>query len=230
MLPLRDKNPTRRAPLMTWAIIGSNVLVFGFELMLPSDVRNFVFSYAGTVPARLGHSSSGICFGLRLDDYWTLLTCMFLHVGWLHIITNMWALWIFGDNVEDRMGHFRFLFFYLLCGLAAGIVHVVTNTGSTVPAVGASGAIAGVVGAYLILFPRARILTVFLFFPFFFYLPAAAYILIWFLLQFFLGIASLAGPRNVGGIAWWAHIGGFAAGIVFLRPFLRQRDGATGVQ
>lgn len=226
MFPLRDTIPTRHTPFMTWALIGVNVLVFAFELMLPPDVRNAFFYYFGIVPARFSHPAWAEWAGLPVDDYWPFLTCMFLHGGWMHIISNMWALWIFGDNVEDRMGHFRFLVFYLLCGTAAGIVHVLTNANATIPTVGASGAIAGVLGAYFILFPRANIITMFLlfFFPLFFTLPAALYNFVWFLMQFMSGLASLAGPQNVGGIAWWAHIGGFVAGIVLLRPFLRSQS------
>jgi membrane associated rhomboid family serine protease len=226
MFPLRDTIPSRYPPLMTWALIALNGLVFAFELMLPPDVREAFFYHFGIVPARLSHPSWAEWIGLPADNYWPFLTGMFLHGGWMHIIGNMWTLWIFGDNVEDRMGPFRFLVFYLLCGIAAGIVHVLTNPDSTVPTVGASGAIAGVLGAYFILFPRAHIITILpiFFIPLFFTLPAMTYVLIWFFMQFLSGIASLAGPANVGGIAWWAHIGGFVTGIVLVRPFLRPRS------
>jgi membrane associated rhomboid family serine protease len=149
---------------------------------------------------------------------------MFLHSGWLHIIGNMWTLWIFGDNVEDRMGPIRFLFFYLLCGIAAGIVHSLTNPDSMMPAVGASGAIAGVLGAYFFLFPYARIVVlipVFIF-PFFFEMPAVLYLGFWILTQVFSGTLALATPEQVGGVAWWAHVGGFIAGIILHFFFVKR--------
>jgi membrane associated rhomboid family serine protease len=146
---------------------------------------------------------------------------MFLHGGWLHLISNMWALAIFGDNVEDRLGHLRYLVFYVLCGLAAGVVHFATNPFSRVPTIGASGAIAGVMGAYLVLFPRARVTTVvpLLCFPLFFELPALIYLGLWFVLQFASGFSELGASRSTSGIAWWAHVGGFLAGIALLRVF-----------
>src|SRR4029077_560609 len=142
----------------------------------------------------------------------------FLHGGWFHIIANMWTLWIFGDNVEDRMGPGRFAIFYLLCGTIAGSTHLLTNPDSTVPSVGASGAIAGVLGAYLLFFPTARLIVLFpiFFLPLFFEVPEVFYLVIWFFSQLFSGSAALAGSQQVGGIAWWAHIGGFIGGGVFL--------------
>lgn len=205
--------------------MAANILVFAWELMLPPEAREGFFYDFGIVPARFIHPAWAQWAGLPADDYWPFLTHMFLHSGWLHIISNMWTLWIFGDNVEDRMGSVRFAIFYLLCGLAAGIVHLLTNPDSIVPTVGASGAIAGVLGAYFILFPRANIIVLLpiLFFPLTFTLPAFVYLLVWFWIQFISGLAALAGPAHVGGIAWWAHIGGFVAGIVLLAPFLRPR-------
>ena len=151
---------------------------------------------------------------------------MFLHGGWMHIIGNMWTLWIFGDNVEDRMGPLRFVCFYLLCGLAAGLVHWFTNPDSTLPTVGASGAIAGVLGAYFFLFPYARVIVLIpvLFLPFFFELPALVYLGFWALSQVLSGTLSLVGPREVGGVAWWAHVGGFMAGIVLHFFFVQRGD------
>ena len=144
MFPLRDTVPTRYPPLMTWTLIAANVLVFAWELMLPPEVREAFFYDFGIVPARFIHPAWAQWAGLSADNYWPFLTHMFLHGGWLHIISNMWTLWIFGDNVEDRMGSVRFAIFYLLCGLAAGIVHLLTNPDSTVPTVAPAGAIAGV--------------------------------------------------------------------------------------
>jgi membrane associated rhomboid family serine protease len=147
-----------------------------------------------------------------------------LHGGWVHIIGNMWTLWIFGDNVEDRMGPMRFLFFYLLCGLAAGLIHCFANPESTLPTVGASGAIAGVMGAYFFLFPRSRVIVLIpiLFIPFFFEVPAMIYIGFWALLQFFSGTLSLASADYVGGVAWWAHVGGFLTGILLQFFFVKR--------
>jgi membrane associated rhomboid family serine protease len=150
---------------------------------------------------------------------------MFLHGGWSHVIGNMWSLWIFGDNVEDVMGPWRFLVFYLLTGLAAGLTHFFTNADSQVATVGASGAIAGVLGAYFLLFPRARIIAVLpiLFFPFFFELPAVTYLLFWFSSNLLSGTLAGLGPEQMQGVAWWAHVGGFAAGALLHRLFLEPK-------
>jgi membrane associated rhomboid family serine protease len=149
---------------------------------------------------------------------------MFLHGGWMHVIANMWTLYLFGDAVEDRMGPVRYLIFYLLCGLAAGLTHFLTNPTSPVPCIGASGAIAGVLGAYLVLFPTARILTLIpiLFFPFIVEIPAVVFLGIWFASQFFSGTLSLISTQYYEGVAWWAHVGGFVAGIVLLPAFKKS--------
>lgn len=228
MLPIRDTIPTRYFPLATWTVIGANVLVFAFELRLPDrQLEAFLYLF-GIVPARYSHPEWAQWVGFPIDDYWPFLTSMFLHGGWMHIIGNMWTLWIFGDNVEDRMGPGRFLVFYLLCGVIAGVVHLLLNASSTVPTVGASGAIAGVLGAYFVLFPRAYVIALFpiFFYPLFFAVPAAIYLLVWFGMQFLSGTAALLGPEDVGGVAWWAHIAGFVAGATFVGLFLdpsRQR-------
>jgi membrane associated rhomboid family serine protease len=222
LIPLRDTIPHRHAPVMTWALIGINVAVFLYELSLPpEDLERFIYLF-GIVPARYSHPEWAHWVGLRVDDYWPFLTCMFLHGGWLHIIGNMWSLWIFGDNVEDVMGPWRFLIFYLLTGLAAGLTHYFLNIHSVVPTVGASGAIAGVLGAYFVLFPRSQILVVvpIFFFPFFFQLPAVTYLLFWFLSQILGGAVAGLSSSQVSGIAFWAHVGGFVAGIVLHRLFL----------
>jgi membrane associated rhomboid family serine protease len=216
LIPIRDTIPSRRPPFVTWSLIAVNVAVFLYELTLdPQDLERLVYSF-GVVPARFGASHGG---------YWTLLTCMFLHGGWAHVIGNMWSLWIFGDNVEDVMGRWRFLTFYLLTGVVAGLTHVLTNAGSDVPTVGASGAIAGVLGAYFVLFPRARIIAMLpiLFFPFFFEVPAVMYLLFWFVTNLLSGTFSTLGPENVQGVAFWAHVGGFAAGVVLHRLFLEPK-------
>lgn len=209
---------------MMWLLILANSLMFLVELSLSEYALKHFFYVFGIVPARYTHPESGPLLGLPVDDYWPFLTSMFLHGGWMHIIANMWTLWIFGDNVEDRMGPVRFLVFYLLCGFAAGVVHCLANTESTIPSVGASGAIAGVLGAYLVLFPYARVIVLIpiLLYPLFFELPALAYLGFWALIQVFSGTLSLAGPSNVGGVAWWAHVGGFAAGILLQFFFVKR--------
>jgi len=208
--------------VVTWSLIAANVAVFLFELTLDPEELEVLFYLFGVVPARFTHPAWAYRLGFPVDDYWPFLTSMFLHNGWLHVIGNMWALWIFGDNVEERMGRLRFLLFYLLTGLAAGLVHWFTNAQSIVPTVGASGAIAGVLGAYFVLFPYARIIVLIpvFFFPFFFELPAVTYLFVWFASQVFGGALAALGPQNVGGIAWWAHLGGFGAGMVLHRLFL----------
>lgn len=225
MFPIRDTIPSRTVPIATWGLIGLNSVIFMFELMLdPDDLERFIYLYS-IVPVRCSHPEWAVLVGIPIDNFWPFITSMFLHGGWLHIIGNMWMLWIFGDNVEDRMGSLRFLLFYLFTGLAAGLTHWLTNMDSTVPTVGASGAISGVLGAYFVLFPHSRIISMFpvFFMPVFFELPAAIYLLFWFMIQIFSGTIAGLTAENVGGIAWWAHVGGFVAGIVFLRLFLPSR-------
>jgi membrane associated rhomboid family serine protease len=204
------------------------VLVFVYELALPPAALERLVYLFGIVPARYTHSEWARWVGLPTDDYCPFLTSMFLHGGTAHLIANMWTLWIFGDNVEDRMGSTRFLIFYLTTGVVAGLVHWLTNPHSTIPTVGASGAIAGVLGAYFVLFPRSRIITFIpiLFWPFFIEIPAVTYLFIWFFSQLLSGTLVGLGPDDVGGIAWWAHVGGFAAGAL-LHPFFLIRSSRT---
>ena len=224
MIPIRDTIPREHFPFAVWTLIAANIVVFIYELKVPRDLTEQFIYLFGLVPARFTDPGWAATVGFP-HTYWPFFTTMFLHGGWLHIIGNMWVLWIFGDNVEDRMGPLRFFLFYLLCGLAAGATHVLTNPGSRVPAVGASGAIAGVMAAYLVLFPRGRIIAMFpiLFYPVFFQVPAFIYLGFWFLTQFFSGTLAIASDREVSGIAWWAHVGGFAAGILTFSLFLRPR-------
>jgi membrane associated rhomboid family serine protease len=211
MIPLRDDAPRFSVPAITWFLIALNVLVFLFELSLPAEQRNsFLFTF-GVTPFAFTRGD-----GLPII---TLFTSMFLHGGWMHIIANMWALWIFGDNVEDRLGHFRYLVFYLVCGVAASALQIVLTPNSHVPSVGASGAIAGVMGAYFVLFPAARVLTLVpFFFIFFTWLPAWIVLGYWFVVQFLSGAATSIGRTAAttggGGIAFWAHVGGFASGLL----------------
>ncbi len=218
MIPLRDENPSRTAPVVTRALISVNAIAFVYELMLGPDLRPFVYTW-GMVPARL---SLALRFGEEpiAGPGITTLTSMFLHGGWLHLVGNMWYLWIFGDNVEDRLGHARFLVFYLMAGVVAALLHYALNPASWLPTVGASGAIAGVLGAYLVAFPRARIIALVPLFPFFqvMALPAVLVLGLWFVMQFFSGALSL-GNAGGGGVAWWAHIGGFAFGFLGMRVF-----------
>src|SRR3982751_1091155 len=177
MFPIRDSIPTRSVPVVTRAIILLNALVFLFEIALPHEAMEQVFYLFGIVPARFTEPEWASAAGFPAGGLWTFLTHQFLHGGWLHIISNMWALWIFGDNVEDAMGHWRFGIFYLLSGVLAGLTQMITQPDSTVPSLGASVAIAGVLGAYFLLYPTARVLVLLpiFFFPFFFELPALVY-------------------------------------------------------
>jgi membrane associated rhomboid family serine protease len=224
MLPIRDTIPARNPPIATWTLIIVNVLAFLLELTMAPPELDYFARLFGIVPARYMHAEWAAAVGLSPSTYWPFLTSMFLHGSGLHLLGNMWTLWIFGDNVEDRMGPGRFVAFYLICGLIAAIVHVVTNPDSTLPTLGASGAIAGVMGAYFLLFPHSRIIVMFpvLFLPLFFELPAVTYLAIWALSQVFSGSLSLAVADSVGGIAWWAHVGGFAAGLILQFFFVRR--------
>ncbi len=223
MIPLKDRNPTRLFPLVTVALIALNILAWLFELSLGGRLDGFIQVF-GLVPARLTTAWSGE--GVPLFAAVPVFTSIFLHGGWLHLIGNMLYLWVFGDNVEDKLGHGRFIFFYLLCGLAASVLHVAMDPASPIPTVGASGAVSGVLGAYLLLFPRARVLTLI---PIFIFLqlaelPALVVIGIWFILQFVNGMISMGmDTAGMGGVAWWAHIGGFAAGMLLVYPFRKYK-------
>jgi rhomboid family protein len=223
MFPIKDSIPSRSVPVATRALILINVVVFFFELGLSNESLERVAYLFGLVSARFTHPGWAESVGFPAGDYWPILTHQFLHGGWLHIFGNMWTLWIFGDNVEDRMGPVRFTIFYLVCGSIAGLTQVLTNPDSTLPSLGASGAIAGVLGAYFLFYPTARLIVMFpiFFFPFFFEVPAVFYLAIWFFVQLFSGTLALAGPQQVGGIAWWAHIGGFVSGMLLCWLFVR---------
>jgi hypothetical protein len=213
MLPLRDNVPSRSIPVVTLGIIVVNLLVFFQELTMGPHLEEFMLSW-GVVPVHYSDASQFFSLG---DQILPLFSSMFLHGGWLHLIGNMWVLWIFGDNVEDQLGHLKYIGFYLLSGLAAAVLHIFTNLHSQMPTIGASGAIAGVMGAYFCFFPFARVETLippFILGPFF-ELPAILFLGFWFLLQFYNGALSLAARgQGFGGVAWWAHVGGFAFGVV----------------
>ncbi len=220
MFPIRDDIPTRIRPLVTWAIILANGAVFAIELALGPERLSVFLEQFGLVPARFTGSADVIASPVGAVG--TLFTSMFLHGGLLHILLNMWTFWIFGNNVEDRMGHARFLVFYLLCGLASAIVHTLFQSASVIPTVGASGAIAGVLGAYFLMYPRARVVVLIpiLIIPYFTQLPAFLYLGIWFVLQILSGAVSMTNAAIAEGIAWWAHVGGFGAGMLLHRLFL----------
>jgi membrane associated rhomboid family serine protease len=224
MFPIQDSVPSRSVPVVTRALILINVVVFFFELSLSRESIIQLFYLFGVVPARFTNPEWAASIGFPIGSYWSLLTHQFLHGGWLHIVANMWTLWIFGDNVEDRMGPLRFIIFYLVCGVLAALTQVLVTPDATIPSVGASGAIAGVLGAYLLFFPTARLIVLIpiLFFPFFFELPAVIFLVFWFFIQLFSGTAMLASPQQVGGIAFWTHIGGFIAGMLLCRFFVRR--------
>jgi membrane associated rhomboid family serine protease len=229
MIPLRDNVPSRGTPVMTVLLIATNVLVFLYELSLGRALPRLFYELA-VIPSRYVHGVSVTPSGGVEEANFALLVfplfaSMFLHGGWLHLLGNMLYLWIFGDNVEDRMGHFRFLIFYLICGLAATFGHIWSSPNSTMPSLGASGAIAGVLSGYLMLYPRAKVLILVpMWFFFTFEVPAMFFLGFWFLQQLLFGIGSL-GPASAqtGGVAWWAHIGGFLAGAILVHVFTQRR-------
>lgn len=225
MFPIQTNIPNRFFPIVTWTLIGVNVFVFMIEISLPKEVLEGMFYLFGLVPARYSHPDWAYWAGLHADNYWPFFTNMFLHGGWLHLIGNMWTLYIFGGNVENRMGRWNFLWFYLLCGIAASITHYYININSTVPSLGASGAISGVMAAFALLYPRGKIVFFIplLFIPFFFELSAFFYIFVWFFGQIFNGTFSLMLSQNTAGIAFWAHVGGFIAGLALLPVFARKK-------
>ncbi len=222
MIPLRDDNPTERAPVITVAVIVLCVLAFLWQVSLGEPGFERAVRALGVTPATLvGHASLPPELAL-VPPALTLLTSMFLHGGFMHILGNLLYLWIFGNNVEDALGHGRFLVFYLLCGLAAAFAQALPNPDSTIPMIGASGAISGVLGAYLLLYPHARVLVLVPlgFFTRLVYLPAWLMLGLWFLFQI---VNTLAAAGERGGVAWGAHLGGFLAGMVLL-PLFKRRD------
>ena len=210
MIPLRDVIPSRTTPIVTIGLIAVNVVVFFYELMLPAeDLRPFLLA-AGLIPAHFSWISA--------------VTAMFVHAGWLHVGGNLLTLWIFGDNVEDRMGHGGFLLFYLGAGLAANLAQTWADPASVLPLVGASGAIAGVMGAYFLFYPysRVHVLVFFLFFVDIVDIPAVLFLGIWFLMQLFGGVGQIGSAGDLGGVAFWAHAGGFVSGLA-VALLLRRR-------
>jgi len=217
MIPIKDQIPTRRVPVVNYLLILANILVFAWQWMAGPNQEALVYQYA-MIPGNLTS-------GLDLGDVTDIFTSMFMHAGLLHLGGNMLYLWIFGDNVEDSMGKGMYLVFYLVGGVVASLTHVLTNLTSQIPTVGASGAIAAVLGAYLVLYPQSKVLTLI---PLGFLtrltlIPAAIVLGLWFVLQLFSGVLSMGGP-DVGGTAFWAHIGGFVVGVVLAKLFGNRRS------
>jgi membrane associated rhomboid family serine protease len=217
MIPLRDINPIRHIPYVTVALIVTNVLVFLYEQSLDARALNHLIATAAVIPRQVTHDMDS---GVARD----LITAMFLHGGWLHLLSNMWYLWLFGNNIEDVLGSFRFSIFYLVCGILATLAQVAVSSNEFIPIIGASGAIAGVLGAYLVLFPGARVQSLIFFFYFirFVEIPAVVVLGLWFVLQFTYGLAATNGPAS-GGVAYFAHIGGFVAGAGLIYFFKATR-------
>ena len=218
MIPIRDTIQSKNYPVVNSTIIAVNVLLYLVQLAQGDRLNQFIITY-GLVPARYSVPQIGAYFTFGQQAL-SLISFMFIHGGFLHLLGNMWSLYIFGDNVEDRLGSIRYLLFYILCGLLSGLSHLFINWHSQIPTIGASGAIAGVMGAYLLLYPGAKILTLIpiFFIPYFVQIPAFLFLGFWFLLQF---ISAAGSSGQAGGIAWWAHIGGFVFGMFFVKLFLR---------
>lgn len=228
MIPIRDSIPAERPPVVTIGLIVVNALVFFYELTLGPAGMETLFRQYGLVPLRL-FSEQAWEIGGVWDQVAPIFAHMFLHGGWLHVISNLWFLWIFGDNVEGRMGHGRFLVFYLAAGLGGALAQAGTNPDSVVPMVGASGALSGVLGAYMLLFPQSRVLAIVPVFILLYTveLPAFIFLALWVGIQFVQGTVALGQEADVGGVAWFAHIGGFVVGVVvvLLWPRLRRERG-----
>ena len=220
MFPIRDDQPRYSTPFVNWFLIVLNILIYLFQSMLDPRSSELFAREFGVVPSHLTAFLAGSPNYTLATVLVPFFTSMFLHASWMHVLGNMWFLYIFGDNIEDYLGHFKYLVFYILSGLFAMSTQVAIYPHSNLPTVGASGAIAGVLGAYFILYPRARVLT--WFFVFIFYLPAWIMLGYWFVFQFFAGAATLSmahAGRDVGGVAVWAHVGGFVAGVIMIKLF-----------
>jgi rhomboid family protein len=225
VIPLRDQNPSRSTPVVTRGLIVLNAVIFLYELSLGPELKDFMFSW-GLVPARIPAALDLGGEPLAWTGV-TFVSSMFLHGGWAHLLGNLWYLWIFGDNVEDQFGHLGYLLFYVAAGFAASLLHVLASIDSRVPTLGASGAIAGVLGAYAVMFPKARVITLVPFFPFFQVIPLPAMFMlgVWFVFQFVAGALTVG--QQGGGVAWWAHIGGFLFGVILAKltsPFRRRPE------
>jgi len=224
MFPLRDTIPSRSFPIVTLFLIITNSIIFIYELFLGPALDQFLNTF-GVIPVFYRQAIQENPIQI-IPGIIPIFSSIFLHGGWMHVISNMWYLWIFGDNVEDRTGHLRFLLFYLLCGVLATLAHIITNPLSAVPTIGASGAIAGVMGAYFILYPRARIVTLIFLFIFvqIVEIPALFFLGFWVILQILSGAFTTGLTKESGGVAWWAHIGGFLVGFLLIFIFKKTRS------
>jgi membrane associated rhomboid family serine protease len=222
MIPLKNMMARRTVPVMTILIIVANVLVYFHQATISSAANEAFIRTFGVVPLRMQMALGGNRYSLA-EAFTPLFTCMFLHGGLLHILGNMWFLWIFGGAVEDRLGPVPYTLFYLVCGIGSGLAQAAFSWGSNVPSIGASGAISGILGAYVVYFPASRIFTLVPLFVFFFtvQIPAIVFIGLWFAVQFLSGVSSMNAPRtaNLGGVAWWAHVGGFVLGLILAKIF-----------
>jgi membrane associated rhomboid family serine protease len=229
VIPLRDTIPSRSFPIVTWLLILTNLLIFLWEVFVldAQQTEAMLFNY-GLIPDKVRLAGVSSLHDLRITVFRPFFSNMFLHGGWGHLIANMWILFIFGDNVEDRMGKVRYFLFYILCGLVASLTHFVLHRNSPVPAIGASGAISGIMAAYMVMFPKSTIISFIPIFiiPFFLPIPAIIYIGIWFLGQLLSGTTSLMLSNQATGIAFWAHIGGFLGGLLLYRYFDRSKSKA----
>ncbi len=226
MIPIRDTAPCYSKPIMTWSIMAVCIIVFVTMKMLPDQVSFRLLNLYGMVPIRYSNPQWALSYGLPQDGHLSFLTSLFLHGNWLHLIMNMWFMWIFGDNIEDRMGRVPFLIFYLTCGLIATALQWYFDPALAIPVVGASGAIAGVLGAYFVLYPMERVvlwLPIF-FLPVIVHIPAIAFLGLWVIIQLDSATSSILGG-DAGNVAWWAHLGGFIAGVLLYRFFIKQREG-----
>ncbi len=226
MIPLKDTIPSKRVPVVNWLIILANIVVFIFELTLNHQQLEVFFYKYGLVPATVIAELAGKNSEPGIHTFTPFFTNMFIHGGFWHILGNMWMLYIFGDNVEDQMGSIRYLFFYLIVGILASATHFILFADSGMPAIGASGAIAGVMAAYMFLFPSSRIITlipIFFILPLFIPIPAYIFIGIWFFIQLFIGTLHLVSHGAATGIAFWAHIGGFLSGMFLYKYFLAEK-------
>ena len=221
MFPIRDTNRSDTFPIVNWMIIVINASIFIIQIRLPRETVEIIFNTFGVIPIRF--------IELHLLAPISLFSSQFLHGGWLHIIRNLWILYIFGDNVEDRMGHLQYLVFYLITGIAGGLLQVVTQPFSITPMIGASGAISGVLGAYILFFPRARVLTFIPIFilPWLVEIPAVIFLGIWFLSQF-VNVINEASAIINSGVAYWAHLGGFGAGFILAQRYRKTSNDLDG--
>jgi membrane associated rhomboid family serine protease len=224
MIPVRDTIPCDHTPVVTWTLIGINVVIFLFLKSLQEPEAVQILHLYGLVPARYFHPEWAAAWGYPPGNYLPFLSCMFLHAGWSHLLFNIWLIWIFADNIEDVMGKWRFLIFYLICGLVGSLIHMAYNPASQTPTVGASGAIAGVLGAYFFLYPYAKVVIwiPILFLPIFIQVPAIAFLGVWVIFQLYEATTAIVAGKALE-VAWWGHLGGFIAGALLHRLFLISR-------